>query len=159
MSRPNEDTLRELYWGEGLSLQQIGERHDMTRQGVAYYMQKYGIPRRTLREARKQYDLPEDELRRLYVDEQRSMSEVAEHYRCHPSVIADRLAEFNIDKRPQGFHSRKRTWEPCVECGDEDGPTDGLPTPRRYDGTRWGFEGELCRRCWHRHYQREQRSD
>lgn len=42
----------------------------------------------------------------------------------------------------------------CACCGTTEGyvGNDGRHvTPRRYDGTTFGFAGQICSTCWHRH--------
>jgi len=53
----------------------------------------------------------------------------------------------------------KPSWPPCVRCGDPDGrlPADGK-TPARVNGERFGFDGQLCRRCYHTLHAREWRA-
>lgn len=53
---------------------------------------------------------------------------------------------------------RKASWPPCADCGEPNGRADrrGM-TPDRYNGQRFGFEGQLCHRCYQRHYDRTHR--
>lgn len=46
----------------------------------------------------------------------------------------------------------RTSWPPCADCGTPDGYTGGRPTPKRADGSKFGFSGSLCSTCWHRHY-------
>lgn len=48
------ETLRRLYWVEGLSLADIGERFDRDQHTILYWMEKHGIERRDSGEATTQ---------------------------------------------------------------------------------------------------------
>lgn len=43
---PGADTLRQLYWDQGLTLQQIGEQYGVTRQTVSLWMRAADVPTR-----------------------------------------------------------------------------------------------------------------
>lgn len=46
----------------------------------------------------------------------------------------------------------KASWSLCAECGDANGRIGPeARTPRRYDGSRFGIDGQLCDRCYQRH--------
>ena len=47
----NESWLREKYWSENLSTRQIGELVGKDKTTILEWMEKYGIPRRTISEA------------------------------------------------------------------------------------------------------------
>jgi len=46
-----ENVLRELYWDEGMSAQEIAEKFDTNRSAIYFNMEKYDIPRREKAEA------------------------------------------------------------------------------------------------------------
>lgn len=48
------ETLRQLYWVEGLSLADIGEKFDRGQHTILYWMDKHGIERRDPAEATTQ---------------------------------------------------------------------------------------------------------
>lgn len=63
--------------------------------------------------------------------------------------------------RPVTHHGRRiRTVTlPCVDCGDPDGKiARGKLTPRRIDGARFGFDGDLCHHCYRKHEKRDHRA-
>jgi len=52
----------------------------------------------------------------------------------------------------------KQSWEPCVSCGDKDGPVTGNgKTPARIKLHKFGFSGLGCSRCYNRLAQAERR--
>lgn len=58
-----------------------------------------------------------------------------------------------------GQRKCKEMWAPCVRCGAPDGqPYHARKTPARVTGTRFGFEGDLCWRCYHMLDERERRA-
>lgn len=46
------------------------------------------------------YDIPEAELRRLYLDEMRGQKEIAKIYGCTPQTIVHRMKSYGIKTRP-----------------------------------------------------------
>lgn len=50
---PSEkENIRKMYWGEEKSLKEIGKVYDCSGNTIGYFMKKYGIPRRSFREAK-----------------------------------------------------------------------------------------------------------
>lgn len=47
----DEETLRRLYWDEGLSMQQIADKLGCTNQTITYWMKRHDIDRRDIWEA------------------------------------------------------------------------------------------------------------
>lgn len=43
----------------------------------------------------------------------------------------------------------KNSWPPCVRCSNPNGLIQGGKTPDRIAGKKFGFDGELCRTCYH----------
>lgn len=123
------DVLRYLHHEEKLSLKEMGERLDRSHSTILHWMKKHDIPRRSAN--RKRYTIPEDELRRLYVDERKSAYECAEEFGCTPPIIRARLQENDIPIR-RGNDARRATY--------------GRSVPLRIDKGyyRWsdGYSGE-----------------
>lgn len=91
------DTLRELYTGEGLTLREIGDRFDRSRETIRHWLIEHGIIRRDPNHT--QFDMPEAELERLYIDDQLSTREIAERYGCSNVTVANRLRKYDIPVR------------------------------------------------------------
>ena len=89
----DEETLRELYWDEGLSIGEVAERFGCARSTVHKYMEEYGIERRQL----KRIDIPGKELRELYVEKELSIQEIADKKECGWDAIRKRLREHGIE--------------------------------------------------------------
>ncbi len=78
-----------------------------------------------------------------------------EHYRFDAAQGPDRI-HGSVTRMTEA--RRKKSWPPCVVCGDPDGRRD-VPTgsPVRISGERFGVNGTLCRRCHKRLAQRQAR--
>jgi len=64
--------------------------------------------------------------------------------------------ELNLIK---GQMKTKESWDHCVRCGDPDGvPFYARKTPARITGKRFGYEGDLCWRCYHLLDERQRRA-
>ncbi len=53
-------------------------------------------------------DLPQDELRRLYIDRGLSSTQIAEIFGCNPVTVRARLRDYGIPLRPRGWHKLVR---------------------------------------------------
>lgn len=53
-------------------------------------------------------ELPEADLRRLYVDERLPTTEIAARLGCHPLTVRARLRDYGIPLRPRGWHRLTR---------------------------------------------------
>jgi hypothetical protein len=62
-------------------------------------------------------DLPEDLLRRRYVDEGKSSVSIAAECGCHPLTVRARLREYGIPLRPRGWHKLRRHVAEAVMAG------------------------------------------
>lgn len=93
-----EDTLRELYVEAGLTTAQIAVRFDCHPSTIGHRLNEYDIPTDG-RNHGHAVDIPEDELRRLYVDEGKTIYELAERYECDPTVVERRLGWYGIETR------------------------------------------------------------
>lgn len=64
-------------------------------------------------------------------------------------------------KFPVGKPGRKPKiyWPPCAKCGDENGGCfPNGKTPYRADGAKWGYQGQLCKKCSNTLYVRHRRA-
>lgn len=81
--------LRRLYWEEGLSQGDLAERFDVYRKVVSKYMDQHGIDARLGNASNT--DMPwqdKDRLERLYLDEQMTITEIAEKWDCGEGTIS-----------------------------------------------------------------------
>jgi hypothetical protein len=52
--QPDPEEVRRAYWGEGLTLEQLGERFGYKGKGISVFMKRHGIPRRAAHRWNKQ---------------------------------------------------------------------------------------------------------
>src|SRR5258707_7527374 len=57
----------------------------------------------------KRIELPESELRRLYVDQGLPSTTIAAQLGCHPLTVRARLRDYDIPLRPRGWHRLRRS--------------------------------------------------
>jgi transposase-like protein len=77
------ERLRELYVEQGLSVLEVARRFGRSRDWVITRLERFGLPRRGWQK-KPRLALPASKLRRLWVDEGRSLPEVAERF-CVPA--------------------------------------------------------------------------
>ena len=71
----------------------------------------------------KRIDLPFDELRKMYVDEQLNYKEIASHFDVSWGTVRKKIILFNIPRRPKNITFRRKTYftddgTPCAKCVD-----------------------------------------
>lgn len=91
------ETLRSLYHGDGLPLREIANRFDRSPETIRHWLDTHDIERRDANH--EKFDIPKDELRRLYVAESWSLRECAERYNCTPVTVRNRLIDYDIPRR------------------------------------------------------------
>ena len=96
-----EDELRRLYCAAGLSTIEVARVLGWSPSAVRTRLVQLGITRRTPW-ARNEVTCEVDELRRLYVDEQLSLSAIAAKYGCSLTTILRKLEAAGIPRRPDG---------------------------------------------------------
>jgi hypothetical protein len=87
----SEIEIQELYYNQQLSLAEVGKILKVTPTQVHWYMNKYGMPRRTKSEANTKLDIPKEELERLYLVEKYSAGEIAQKYNTFTVTITRKL--------------------------------------------------------------------
>lgn len=95
----DKDTLERLYWGEGMSRQEIADKLDCTQGDVRYNMEKHGIERR--KHGMHRPDAPfrkEDELRKEYVEKERPVEELAEEWDISTNTIYKYVREYDLPR-------------------------------------------------------------
>ncbi|MEW6477431.1 MAG: hypothetical protein AB1679_34700 [Actinomycetota bacterium] len=93
------DRLRDLYVERGLSVLEVARRLGRSRDWVIARLDRYGLPRRGWQK-KPRPALPAARLRRLWVDERRSVPEVAEHFGVPADWVRAELARHAI-RRPR----------------------------------------------------------
>jgi len=87
------ETLRNLYWGEGLTQREIGRRYGISPTPIRSLMRKYKIEVRYQR-----LSLERSKIEELY-NSGLSVAKVAKVCNCSLSVIRERMKEFGIPAR------------------------------------------------------------
>lgn len=108
---------------------------------------------------REKINIDRETLQRLYFDEKKPLWRVAEIVGCSVPTVVARMDEHGMERRRRGAGSEKfttkKSWPPCVDCGDEGGDVTGKAvTPIRVSGELFGIEGKLCKSCYDKHYMR-----
>jgi hypothetical protein len=112
----DETTVRQLYLEEHLSIRAIAALSNVSTRVVYDVMSRYRIPRRRRgyrSEPRPTIDLKggllmEVTLRRLYTDEQRSITAIAAMLQSSPSQIRNALVRWGIPRRRRGRPSSNK---------------------------------------------------
>jgi DNA-binding CsgD family transcriptional regulator len=96
----DEETLRQLYIEQGLSLEKIGDRLGCAQSTVMRYCEKFGIDRRGTGDhvtpCREELSDP-DWLREKHHDERKSCADIAEELDVHPSTVLNALHRNDIE--------------------------------------------------------------
>ena len=104
----DEATLRQLYLDERQSIRVIAARAQVSTRTIYDALNRYHIPRRpagfhTATPAASTL-LHEASLRRLYVEEQRSIKAIAELAQVSTRTVFDALNRYRIPRRPPGSY-------------------------------------------------------
>lgn len=137
----DDETLRNMYWGDGMAVSDIGDHFKQHRNTVTYHMDKHDISRRSDSAAKRvQWDrdsdhkeVTEDFLREEYIQKQQSPRAIADKVGCSKNKIDRRLSEHDIPRRSRSEAARVRnSREPASFRINEDG----------YVESRTWFDGE-----------------
>ncbi len=90
---------REWYERQQLSIAAIAERLGCSETAVRNKLIQYGIERRTPW-AHNAVDLGQDELRRLYEEEELTVEAIAEAHGCSPATVSRKMSRYDIKSRP-----------------------------------------------------------
>lgn len=132
-----EDELSEMYVDRGMTITEIAEKFDCHNATISNKLREFGIEAKGPNHGRA-IQIPEDELRELYVEEEWTTYELGEHYDCDPTVIERRLRWYGIEERhtlpgdgdydePYGENWNDQRWKAlevaefrCEVCGISD---------------------------------------
>lgn len=111
----DEEWLVKKYWGEKLSIKKIADIVGCETTPVWRALKRFGIPIRNLSEAGKcetykKYPLLDDKewLCQQYLEEKRSMDEIAEIVGCDSSLVSRALTSFDIPTRTPSEVQKKK---------------------------------------------------
>ncbi len=94
--------LKELYLEKKISCPKIAKIYRCNKNTIQQRLQEYGIKRRTRSEANKvrhNLNIPKKELKRLYVEQEKSSNDIARIYSCSPSTVRRLLRECGLKVR------------------------------------------------------------
>lgn len=98
----DEDILRELYWGRGMSTTEIGEELGCEHMTVYDWMKRHKIPRRSVGGSPKYPELASKEvLEEMYIVERMTQNEIANEVGCSGSAVAYWLRQHEIETRTE----------------------------------------------------------
>ncbi len=102
--KASKDELYELYWKREMKLEDIGKLFSVTGQTIWRALRKHGIPRRTYSQARAVQirKISTEELKRLYLEEKKSLRELGKYVKVRPKAIKKMLIESNVRLREPG---------------------------------------------------------
>jgi len=98
--------LEELYIKQKRPMSKLAESYRCSKNTIAYWMDFYGIKRRTTSEAvklfarKKRIKIPKKDLIELYGKKKIPPSEIAKKYNCKLVTVLNRLREYRIKIRP-----------------------------------------------------------
>lgn len=117
-----KDELFRKYVDEGLSISECAEYFGCSTGPIEDRLRKFEIPVRN--RGNQPLEIPEDRLRRLYVDLGLTTVEIAEEFDCHPGTIGRRLNEYGIETTGENHGNAVRIpKDELVESYVEDGNT------------------------------------
>lgn len=101
---PPVSELRSMYIDDGASLADIATHYGVPHPTVGRWLDNHGIERRTGRYTPNpgKHPLDTDMLRELYIDEEWTSTEIAEHVGVTSRVVLDHLHRHGIPTRPSG---------------------------------------------------------
>jgi transposase len=100
--------LAELYYDKGFTIQEIAVIEGLSLSAMVSVFQELGLSKeRTSRKPEENPWSDEELMRQLYVDEQMSIQEVADHLDCHRSTIKEWLCKHDIEIRESSFYDGK----------------------------------------------------
>ena len=93
--------LKRAYLRNRLPISQIARKLGVSGKVVHNRLREYGIPIRSVSEAKTQFHLTQKELEELYFRKQWSMFQIADFYGCSHGIIVHRFKKFGLRSRGQ----------------------------------------------------------
>ncbi|WP_224449313.1 HNH endonuclease [Haloprofundus salilacus] len=108
----DKEALKELYYGEGLSVNEIADRSAVTYPTVIHWMDKHGIERRSQGGGKHENTPWRDEprLRQLHHEEELTVPEIAEELDTTDTTIQTWLRRHDIENQTNDIKRRRRMW-------------------------------------------------
>ena len=96
--QPAQEKIRQLYVKEALSIREIAARLHCAPESVSRYLRDQGIDPRPAHRPRS-IGIREEDLKKLYVDEGRSVRDIAGILKCSKDAVHRRLQELGVERR------------------------------------------------------------
>jgi hypothetical protein len=100
-------SLEQLYVEERLKTAEVARQLGVSQAVVSRRLREYSITTRTMADYYR-VNIPADELRRLYWDQNLSPDEIAPLYHCAPETILHRIHQAGIPLKPIGWKQFRR---------------------------------------------------
>ena len=94
----NKVLLQKLYVKEGRTIREVAKILDCSRETVRRSCKEFGVPLRRPGN-RKLEEINKTALRKLYVKEGKTVTDIAKIFDCSVGVISHRVKEFGLKKR------------------------------------------------------------
>lgn len=121
--RIEEEEFKKAFLEENLTLEQMAERFQTTIHVIRHKLKDWGIKKpRQLSNANGRHprlNIPEEELKKLYINQLKSPEEISKIYGCHSSTILKYLKIFNISRTKEQNQAKKQE-----TCKKKYGATD-----------------------------------
>lgn len=98
----DESTLRKLYREREMTMEEVAEELNCSREAVEEWIHQHNIETRSWNPELPNELEDENELRRRYVREEQSTYEISEDLECAPSTVHDWLTHHGIETRSVG---------------------------------------------------------
>jgi len=89
--------LEHLYVDDDLTRSALADLFECSESTIQNWLTEFDI-----KKGRYSYTIPEDELRTLYLEKERSIEDIADHYGCSYIAVRNRLKNYDIDIRSSG---------------------------------------------------------
>lgn len=99
-----KEDLERLYHGEGLTMEQTGERLGVSTGTICLYFKRWGLRKR---EDPLVLTIPDEELRRMYVDEKLSQGEIADRTGLSESTVRRNIRRAGLNLSFTEAHQRR----------------------------------------------------
>lgn len=144
----DEEILRDLYWDQGLSLAEVGERLGCNQTTVCDWMERRGIDRRGTRGTRPTYpelDDP-DTLRSLLHDDGLTPTEIADRLGCRLETVLSKISDHGIPRISSDGEEINISCPTCDRDGFGSGTAMKIHHKRTHGESLAGFD-KTCENC------------
>lgn len=151
----NEEVVRELYHEERMSTRDIARKFDVDPATAYYWVDKHGIETRDRSESQGGASFDEEQLRRLYVEEEMTTIEIGEKFGVDPSNVSRAMQKFGIESRE---YKGEDNWNwdggeaetDCFWCGEQ-----FTLSRSRFNDAKRNFCSHECMHSWMAEYQKQ----